>query len=285
MNIKNFFSKIGLKKQLVHKFDIVREHYNGNYFNYHHFLKEWMIPLYSYLLEHDLLDKKVVINIEEGKNGQIHSDKWDEVIKQIFPDVQVTHEKVEWEKLHLKTWKYDEVGEISKSDAISFRDYVLKQLNIKETNKKVVLVERFKANDMNRPGDYGKQNIKYIENHSELKESLEKETSGSDYEFQNIFCENLSFKEQVELFHNTSVFIAQHGAALINLIWMEPGSKVIEYNIGKEYYWPKIISKVYDINHVEIIPKNIGFKNEGFVIELEVPVDQTTNELREHIQK
>ena len=245
-----------------------------------------MIPLYAYLLEHDLFDDALTINIEEGKNSQIHSDKWDEELKLMFPNITVTHQQVDWEEIHLKTWKYDEQGEISSAEAKSFREYVLAQLDIKETTPKIILIERSKdSNNINRPGEYSNQNIKHIKNHQALRSSLEHELSNRDFEFCNVFCENLTFREQVELFFNASAVVAQHGAALINLIWMKPNTQVVEYSIGRDFYWTKIISDVYGVNHTEIHPINSRVGENVHVTESEVPVDLTLELIRGFLWK
>ncbi|MCX6960709.1 MAG: glycosyltransferase family 61 protein [Verrucomicrobia bacterium] len=40
--------------------------------------------------------------------------------------------------------------------------------------------------------------------------------------------EELSFQDQINLFHNADSIIAEHGAALANLVWVRPGTRVLE---------------------------------------------------------
>lgn len=46
--------------------------------------------------------------------------------------------------------------------------------------------------------------------------------------YERIAPENLSFAEQQDLFAGTRVLAGAHGAGLTNLLWMEPGTRVVE---------------------------------------------------------
>lgn len=48
------------------------------------------------------------------------------------------------------------------------------------------------------------------------------------YGFQTVFPEKLTFVQQVELFQQASVVMGVHGAGLANMLFMHPGTKVIE---------------------------------------------------------
>lgn len=50
----------------------------------------------------------------------------------------------------------------------------------------------------------------------------------ADRGYERIFAEDLTFAEQVGLMQDTDVLVSQHGAGLTNLIFMRPGSKVLE---------------------------------------------------------
>jgi capsular polysaccharide biosynthesis protein len=43
-----------------------------------------------------------------------------------------------------------------------------------------------------------------------------------------LFAENLSLSEQIQLFSSARIVIAPHGAGLSNLVWSQPGAKVLE---------------------------------------------------------
>ena len=47
--------------------------------------------------------------------------------------------------------------------------------------------------------------------------------------FRSVTCSGLTVREQQQLFANADVIVASHGAALTNLIWCRPGTRVIEF--------------------------------------------------------
>ena len=50
----------------------------------------------------------------------------------------------------------------------------------------------------------------------------------SDFGFERFYLEEMSFFEQVALFHGADQILAQHGAGLTNLVFSKPGAKVLE---------------------------------------------------------
>ena len=49
------------------------------------------------------------------------------------------------------------------------------------------------------------------------------------YGFQILYFEDLSFSQQIAICCSTEVIISQHGAGLTNMLFMKPGSKVMEF--------------------------------------------------------
>lgn len=47
--------------------------------------------------------------------------------------------------------------------------------------------------------------------------------------FQTVYCENLSFAAQVDLFSDASVIVAPHGAGLTNIAFCAPGAYIVEF--------------------------------------------------------
>ena len=71
----------------------------------------------------------------------------------------------------------------------------------------------------------------------------------------------LSFKNQIHLFHNAKIIIGPHGAAFANLVFCKPQTKVIEF---KPFNHPTVVNKriseINDLNYKLI--KAPDFKNE-----------------------
>lgn len=94
-----------------------------------------------------------------------------------------------------------------------------------------------------------------IINHPEFVESIKKYFPKKN--ILNISLEYLPLFEQYNLFNSAKIVIAQHGAALANIIFMKHGSLVIEImtqdllNRGSDWFVP--ISKTCKINHLQYI--------------------------------
>ena len=46
--------------------------------------------------------------------------------------------------------------------------------------------------------------------------------------WETVTLENLSIKDQIKTFAEASHVLAAHGAGMVNLLWCQPGTKVIE---------------------------------------------------------
>lgn len=123
-----------------------------------------------------------------------------------------------WLSLHL----YDYVGAPRKYIS-DFREYVTDQLAIESGQQnKLVFVER-KREDDDRGGTR-----RNITNHNETAMALVGVAAEFDLAFVNVVLEDMPWEEQVRLFRETKVLVAQHGASLANIIFMLDDSVVIE---------------------------------------------------------
>jgi hypothetical protein len=72
----------------------------------------------------------------------------------------------------------------------------------------------------------------------------------SKYGFETVYVEGLSLKEQILLFQSAAFIVGAHGAALSNLLWCAPGTKVLEFMPAVEmrpFFW--LISQKLDLVH------------------------------------
>ena len=104
------------------------------------------------------------------------------------------------------------------------------------TNNKNKLVKKL--------GSTSGKERRYIINHQEIAKSLEKKFGNK---FINISLENLPLFYQYHLFTNAKLVIAQHGAALSNVIFMKKNTNVLE-----------IIPKIKLLNEGEDSFKNLS---------------------------
>ncbi len=78
--------------------------------------------------------------------------------------------------------------------------------------------------------------------------------------FEVVFAEDLSFAEQVKLFHETSVLLAIHGGGMANILFMQPSAKVFEIRAAQMDANPLCYWRLANILNLEweYIPGNDG---------------------------
>jgi len=93
-----------------------------------------------------------------------------------------------------------------------------------------------------------KANYRHLVNQDELLQELD------SLGFEQVILENLSFLKQVELMATASVVISPHGAGLSNLVFCQPGTKIIELftsDYVPNYY--QVISNICQLEHYYLI--------------------------------
>lgn len=95
-------------------------------------------------------------------------------------------------------------------------------------------------------------NCRKVTNENEIMELLGR------YGFKKITLENMSVKEQISLFSSAEVVISPHGAALANLVFCKPGTKVIEL-FPETYIHPhyRVLSHQVDLNYYYLVGKSV----------------------------
>lgn len=73
-----------------------------------------------------------------------------------------------------------------------------------------------------------KMSIRHVLNEEEVIETL------SRYGFKDVFFEDYSFEEQVQMASNAKVMVSIHGAGLTNMLFMSKGTKVLEFRKANE---------------------------------------------------
>jgi len=73
-----------------------------------------------------------------------------------------------------------------------------------------------------------RQKIRRLLNENDVEAILDK------HQFETVFFEGLPFLKQVDLMLNTSIFISIHGSNMVNILFLQAGSKVIEL-MNKDY--------------------------------------------------
>lgn len=137
---------------------------------------------------------------------------------------------------------------LSKEIVESFRTAVSASLDIDRTatRNKVLLIERLPPDryfltSAGRLG--GGTTRRSILNHKDLAEKI-RSLVHAPLEFHNIQLENSTLKEQIQYFDSALVVIGQHGAGLVNCIWMRKQSIVIELSHHKSLNHFRFVSSL-----------------------------------------
>ncbi|QIL77254.1 glycosyltransferase family 61 protein [Hymenobacter sp. HDW8] len=97
-----------------------------------------------------------------------------------------------------------------------------------------------------------RQQWRHLTNESEVLKVLER------YGFETIYFEGLSFVEQVRTMYETSIMIGIHGANMTNLMFMTPGTNVIEM-MSETYLNPSYLSMASSIGvFYSVVPSKLG---------------------------
>lgn len=95
-----------------------------------------------------------------------------------------------------------------------------------------------------------RKNRRKLTNEDEILQILKK------YGFEILSTESMSVQEQIIIFHSAKIIISAHGAGLANLIFCQPGTKVIELfapTYIENHYW--LISRLMNLDYRFIIGK------------------------------
>lgn len=73
------------------------------------------------------------------------------------------------------------------------------------------------------------------------------------WQVREVFLEGLDFKEQIRIFRDASIIVAQHGGGMTNLVWCRPHSTVVEinpYDLDNDWFRPLV--EPQGIKHVRL---------------------------------
>ena len=129
-----------------------------------------------------------------------------------------------------------------------FSQTIQTKLKVARTNQpnKILLIERLP------PSSYFTQNAKNkgggalrrsIPNHAALASALQAMVK-PPFEFHNLQLEKTTLQEQVDYFDKAAIVIAQHGAGLVNALWMRPNSIVVELSYDETRQHFNVISRL-----------------------------------------
>ena len=212
--------------------------------HYAHFILDFMIPVWNWLRQNELLyreDFTVYFRDESVENFR-------PIINSFFhcnirPASELDGDGADLERVMVvgmesHNRKIMGLGlDNYFNDAVAWldelQDYTFKKLGVKPDEElgSLVLVDR-PGNNPKRAG--GRRNTSNME---EIASAMRLTAARKKLEYKRVALEDIPFREQVLTFANAKAVVAQHGASLVNLLWMRRGSVLVEYHWNdKEAY-------------------------------------------------
>jgi len=193
------------------------------YGSYFHFIYEYAFLIIDYLKQNDYLNSPDIclpMQFHPDNKGFFKLDKkyYDWLAKLLSP---IKLEKGFKKKYRIELEGFRSSGWDNLEEIIgNVKPFILEKLNMKEVTdpKHVTLIERGETGITDR----------VINNHHYLKEKLAELSESLDLKFINIQLGKLSIENQMRIFSNTKLVVAQHGAGLSNIVWATPELTIIE---------------------------------------------------------
>lgn len=186
---------------------------NGVPTHYAHLIHDFVLLLLKYKTQNPSV-KRIYVYVSQNYNK-----KFKQLVETILPFVQLTsNTKYIYEDFHIKR--------DSKNDLLILNKYS-KKITKNTDTKYVLLIKR--VVDKTIKDDKNGSISRSIVNYTELESNIQQWCNEHNYTLKSVQLEGLDILEQIHLFKNASVIIAQHGASLANTVWCDKCKLVIEY--------------------------------------------------------
>lgn len=222
---------------------------SGSLFHYAHFVCDVLFPEINL----KMYEKSEVFRIKSlkqtlGNFGKLYEEIMGIKNIEISPKLFETYEG---EKIIIKRNKRAPVQDFN-----FFRDFILNRYKIKPEKKypEIILIERGERIELINDPVLQKSNDNYttgkerreIEHIDELKKFLESEFKNK---FKTLILEKIPFSEQVKYFYNAKMIIGIHGAALSNMFFCNPKTKILEVLGDRVFPFFDVISNKLNLQH------------------------------------
>lgn len=222
---------------------------SGSLFHYAHFVCDVLFPEINL----KMYEKSEVFRIKSlkqtlGNFGKLYEEIMGIKNIEISPKLFETYEG---EKIIIKRNKRAPVQDFN-----FFRDFILNRYKIKPEKKypEIILIERGERIELINDPVLQRSNDNYttgkerreIEHIDELKKFLESEFKNK---FKTLILEKIPFSEQVKYFYNAKMIIGIHGAALSNMFFCNPKTKILEVLGDRVFPFFDVISNKLNLQH------------------------------------
>jgi glycosyltransferase involved in cell wall biosynthesis len=206
--------------------------YNGNLHNYYHWLAEGLLLL-DILSQYLAPARKLCIPLPKSMDLNARFDHRDMLDALGFADIDIVEVADSLIRVQEAVWvESDLIEQMPGHHLKRFQKRIAtKYADACGGRNKRLLIER-------------KGPSRKIQNFLEVQEFLAK------HGFETVFLEGMSIRDQISLFQSADFVIGAHGAGLTNLLFCEPGTKVLEFMPTVEmrpFFW--LISEGLELRH------------------------------------
>jgi hypothetical protein len=193
----------------------------GSVTHYYHFLLGFFLPFVCEEINNSIICK---FSFPDSRSMNRHLL----FLNDVGFNVEIHDEGSRQSELEQRTyigWDHESLYEYAQIEKVV--DFLRSKLKLAKfedkTNRKIVIVDRSVTN--REEGDFDTYGIdrRSTPNLFKLGERL-----GDNWEISYVRLEGASLLDQIELFGRADIVVAQHGAALANLVWCQPKTRVFE---------------------------------------------------------
>ena len=159
-------------------------------------------------------------------------------------------------KLGFNFWQLLDARRIQSLQA---KEIILVKLNEKRFNPSLELCKTIKSAFIKRPTKESSRRIYLTRDHVKSGRRVINESQLKDllisFGFQTIVPDNLTVANQAKLFSESKYIISPHGAALANIVFCEPGTRILElFNQLDSSGWSSLYSTIAETCNFKLIP-------------------------------
>ena len=231
----------------------------GYPWHYGHFIHDVVLP-FSHIYLKYLKDGKKITNTVLSAHRKQTIGTFEKHFNYLFG---VSHKELT--ELNFKTNNYPIIkldtyyfGPYPDQYAIPLKRYVYNKFSLNSSPKNICIIKR-SVSKLRFSGDKTKYKFKTgIERKDRELENMDLliKSIRNKYKIKEIILDNMSIREQLNIFANCKCLIGIHGAGMTNVIWLPDNSLVIEIRMKGFPRSIEYLSAASNCKHESILPKN-----------------------------
>ena len=198
------------------------------------------------------------------------------LLKQYYPEIpiMVLEPMTEFVAKTIEVLEIKNVVKVSKAEVLEIKELIMPQ-HVAPLGHSNPLLMRLVRNEIMKLGkrevlphrkifvSRDKQKSRRINNQKEINYVLNK------YGYETVYFEGMSIQQQIQTIQEAAVLVSVHGANLVNIIFMNPGTTVIELTseaLHSPIYWR--LSSIFTLNYyvlpcVSAVKEDISYHSDA----------------------